>query len=108
MGDYAGARALDAAAPTSENDPQYHLYRGLVLLRLRVRRAANELRRARALSPSAVEPSTSYYEGLARPTPTTPTGRARRSTASRARPARRGRPRPSARSGSSPGRRRAR
>jgi tetratricopeptide (TPR) repeat protein len=67
MGDYAGAReALDAAAPTSENDPQYHLYRGLVLLQAaESEQAANELRRARALSPSAVEPSASYYEGLA-------------------------------------------
>ena len=67
MGDYEGAReALDAAAPTAENDPQYHLYRGLVLLQAaKSEEAANELRRARALSPSAVEPSASYYEGLA-------------------------------------------
>jgi len=66
MGDYPGAReALDAAAPTSQDDPQYHLYRGLVLLEeARSAEAARELARARALGPD-VDPGASYYEGLA-------------------------------------------
>ncbi len=66
MGDYPGAReALDAAAPSSQNDPQYHLYRGLVLLEeARSAEAANELARARSLG-SNVDPGASYYEGLA-------------------------------------------
>ncbi len=67
MGDYAGAsEALDAAAPSAQNDPQYHLYRGLVLLQsARSAEAARELARARSLGPSRVEPGASYYEGLA-------------------------------------------
>jgi tetratricopeptide (TPR) repeat protein len=66
MGDYPGAReALDAAAPAAENDPQYHLYRGLLLLQeARSADAARELARARSLGAS-VEPGASYYEGLA-------------------------------------------
>lgn len=66
MGDYAGSReALDAAAPTAQQDPQYHLYRGLVLLQeARSAEAARELGRARAVGPG-VDPSASYYEGLA-------------------------------------------
>lgn len=67
MGDYEGAReALDRAAPTAQDDPQYHLYRGLVLLQAaRSEEAARELARARTLGPSTVEPGASYYEGLA-------------------------------------------
>jgi tetratricopeptide (TPR) repeat protein len=67
MGDYAGAEeALDQAAPTAQNDPQYHLYRGLVLLQAaRSAEAARELARARAIGPDRVEPGASYYEGLA-------------------------------------------
>ena len=66
MGDYAGAReALDAAAPSAQDDPQYHLYRGLVLLEAaRSAEAARELARARSLG-SEVDPGASYYEGLA-------------------------------------------
>jgi tetratricopeptide (TPR) repeat protein len=66
-GDYAGAaEALDAAVPTSEEDPLYNMYRGLVLLQEgRAAEAAQHLTRARALQPGAVEPSASYYEGLA-------------------------------------------
>jgi tetratricopeptide (TPR) repeat protein len=67
MGDYEGAReALDRAAPTAQQDPQYHLYRGLVLLEeARNAEAARELARARAIGPDRVEPGASYYEGLA-------------------------------------------
>ena len=67
MGDYEGAReALDQAAPAAEGDPQSHLYRGLGLLQAaRSAEAADELARARALGPDAVEPGASYYEGLA-------------------------------------------
>jgi tetratricopeptide (TPR) repeat protein len=67
MGDYDGSReALDRAAPTAQDDPQYHLYRGLVLLQAaRSGEAARELARARTLGPSTVEPGASYYEGLA-------------------------------------------
>jgi tetratricopeptide (TPR) repeat protein len=66
MGDYAGAReALDAAAPAAPNDPQLHLYRGLLLLQeARSEEAARELAHARSLG-SRVEPGASYYEGLA-------------------------------------------
>jgi tetratricopeptide (TPR) repeat protein len=66
MGDYPGAReALDAAAPGAENDPQLHLYRGLLLLQeARSEEAAQELARARSLG-SHLEPGASYYEGLA-------------------------------------------
>ena len=67
MGDYAGSReALDLAAPTAQDDPQYHLYRGLVLLQeARSAEAARELARAREIGPTRVEPGASYYEGLA-------------------------------------------
>jgi tetratricopeptide (TPR) repeat protein len=67
MGDYEGSReALDQAAPSAQDDPQYHLYRGLVLLQAaRSAEAARELARARTLGPGAVEPGASYYEGLA-------------------------------------------
>jgi tetratricopeptide (TPR) repeat protein len=67
MGDYEGSReALDAAAPTAQQNPQYHLYRGLVLLQeARSEEAARELARARTVGPARVEPSASYYEGLA-------------------------------------------
>jgi tetratricopeptide (TPR) repeat protein len=67
MGDYAGSReALDRAAPTAQDDPQYHLYRGLVLLQeARSAEAARELARAREMGPTRVEPGASYYEGLA-------------------------------------------
>ena len=67
MGDYAGSRAaLDEAAPTSQDDPQYHLYRGLVLLQeARSAEAARELARARSIDPGRVDPGASYYEGLA-------------------------------------------
>jgi tetratricopeptide (TPR) repeat protein len=67
MGDYDGAReALDRAAPTAQDDPQYHLYRGLVLLQeARSAEAARQLARARAIGPDRVEPGASYYEGLA-------------------------------------------
>jgi tetratricopeptide (TPR) repeat protein len=66
MGDYAGSReALDRAAPSAQDDPQYHLYRGLVLLQAaRSEEAARELGRARTLG-LGVEPGASYYEGLA-------------------------------------------
>jgi tetratricopeptide (TPR) repeat protein len=67
MGDFAGAsEALDRAEAGSANDPQYHLYRGLVLLQeARAAEAADALARARALVPARVEPGASYYEGLA-------------------------------------------
>lgn len=67
MGDYAGSReALDQAAPTAQDDAQYHLYRGLVLLQeARSAEAARELARAREMGPTRVEPGASYYEGLA-------------------------------------------
>jgi tetratricopeptide (TPR) repeat protein len=67
MGDYEGAReALDRAAPSAQDDPQYHLYRGLVLLQeARSAEAARQLARARAIGPDRVEPGASYYEGLA-------------------------------------------
>jgi len=67
MGDYEGSReALDAAAPAAQQNPQYHLYRGLVLLQeARSEEAARELARARAVGPTRVEPGASYYEALA-------------------------------------------
>jgi tetratricopeptide (TPR) repeat protein len=67
MGDYEGSReALDAAAPAAQQNPQYHLYRGLVLLQeARSAEAARQLARARAIGPDRVEPGASYYEGLA-------------------------------------------
>lgn len=67
MGDYAGSRAaLDEAAPGAQDDPQYHLYRGLVLLQeARSAEAARELARARAINPGRVDPGASYYEGVA-------------------------------------------
>ena len=67
MGDYAGASAaLDAAAPTAQDDPQYHLYRGLVLLQqARSEEAARSLGRARSLGLGGGAAAASYYEGLA-------------------------------------------
>jgi tetratricopeptide (TPR) repeat protein len=67
MGDYEGSReALDQVEPFAQENPQYHLYRGLVLLQAaRSAEAAHELARARTLGPGAVEPGASYYEGLA-------------------------------------------
>jgi len=66
LGDTEGAHeALDAAAPASQQDPEYHLYRGLVLLQQgRSAAAARELARARSLG-ADVDPAASYYEGLA-------------------------------------------
>lgn len=66
MGDYAGAReALDAAAPSAQNNPEYHLYLGLVLLQeASSAEAAAELTLARTLGPE-IDPGASYYEGLA-------------------------------------------
>ena len=67
QGDLVGARsALDAAAPNSQDDARFHLYRGLLLLQgADSASAVGALQRARDLNPLAVEPSASYYEGLA-------------------------------------------
>lgn len=66
LGDLAGAeRALDAAAATSDERAEYHLYRGLIQLqKTESSAAARSLDRARRISP-AVEPTASYYAGLA-------------------------------------------
>lgn len=67
QGDLDGARtALDAAAPHAGDRAEYHLYRGLLLLQAaESESAAASLERARDLNPLAVEPSASYYAGLA-------------------------------------------
>lgn len=67
LGDLDGAQAaLDAAAPTSQERAEFHLYRGLLLLQnAQSREAALALDRARAIAPNAVEPTASYYAGLA-------------------------------------------
>lgn len=66
LGDLQGAEAsLQAAESTSQDRAEYHLYRGLLeLQRAESGRAARSLDRARELSP-AVEPTASYYAGLA-------------------------------------------
>lgn len=67
LGDFAGAReALDDAAPASRERAEYHLYRGLLLLQASdVAGAADALDRARRIAPDLVEPTASYYAGLA-------------------------------------------
>ena len=67
LGDFAGARiALDEAAPTSGDRAEYHLYNGLLLLQAADSSgAADSLDRARRIAPEAVEPTASYYAGLA-------------------------------------------
>ncbi len=67
LGDLRGAQtALDAAAPSSQARAEFHLYRGLLLLQsAQAREAAEALDRARQLSPATVEPTASYYAGLA-------------------------------------------
>ena len=58
--------ALDRAQPTSADRAEYHLYRGFLLLpdAEQSAEAAAAMARARELSPS-VEPTASYFEGLA-------------------------------------------
>jgi len=67
QGDLVGAReALDAAAPRSGDRAEYHLYRGLLLLQsAESARDAVELERARHRAAGRVEPTASYYAGLA-------------------------------------------
>jgi tetratricopeptide (TPR) repeat protein len=67
LGDLAGARAaLAAAEATSSGRAEYQLYRGLLLLQeAELRPAAAALERARDLNPDVVEPTASYYAGLA-------------------------------------------
>ncbi len=67
LGDLSGARqALDAATASSADRAEYHLYNGLLLLQATDSAgAARSLDRARQLSPESVEPTASYYAGLA-------------------------------------------
>lgn len=67
LGDFEGARAaLDTAAPLSGERAEYHLYHGLLLLQESdASGAADSLDRARRIAPEAVEPTASYYAGLA-------------------------------------------
>jgi len=67
QGDLVGSEAaLDAAAATSSERTEYHLYRGLILLQqAKAGAAAIELERARETAPGPAEPTTSYYSGLA-------------------------------------------
>lgn len=63
--DEAEAR-LARAEPTHGDDPELHLYRGLILLeRGQAAAAAARLERARRLDPARVEPVASYFAGLA-------------------------------------------
>lgn len=65
LGDLGRAeQALGAAAATSQDRAEYHLYSGLLQLQRQPGDAARSLDRARSLSP-AVEPTASYYAGLA-------------------------------------------
>ena len=62
--DLAG-QALDAAQATSEGRAEYHLYRGLLLANTAPRRAGAAFDRARGISADAVEPTASYFAGIA-------------------------------------------
>jgi tetratricopeptide (TPR) repeat protein len=67
QGDLQGAEeALEVARATSQDRAEFHLYDGLILLQAaESRAAAMALDRARELAPEAVEPTASYYAGLA-------------------------------------------
>ncbi|MFI5316956.1 MAG: tetratricopeptide repeat protein [Myxococcota bacterium] len=64
---YAGARqALEAARASSAGQARFELYDGLVLLQEKKRsEGIAALERARKADPSLVEPTASYFEGLA-------------------------------------------
>ncbi|HTO69347.1 MAG TPA: tetratricopeptide repeat protein [Myxococcota bacterium] len=64
---YTGARqALEAARATSAGDARFELYDGLVLLQEGKRaEGVAALERARKADPKLVEPTASYFEGLA-------------------------------------------
>lgn len=66
-GDVEGAlRALELVPTAQHADPEYDLYRGLILLgRGDPEAAAQVLARARDADPMAMEPIASYYEGVA-------------------------------------------
>jgi tetratricopeptide (TPR) repeat protein len=62
----AAERILDAASSRLSGRPEYHLYRGLLLLRRNeAQSAARELEAARRAGPERVEPAASYYAGVA-------------------------------------------
>jgi tetratricopeptide (TPR) repeat protein len=67
QGDLEGAgTALESARTHSQDQAEFHLYEGLILLQAaESRAAATSLERARNLDPEAVEPTASYYAGLA-------------------------------------------
>jgi tetratricopeptide (TPR) repeat protein len=67
VGDLEGARrALDAMPPSATQRPEYHLYRGLLLLQdAENAQAGAAFDRARELAPSAMEPAATYYSGVA-------------------------------------------
>lgn len=65
-GDFTGAEQALAAAASLEQDAEYQLYRGMLLLqRGDAAAAAAALERARSLDAARVEPVASYYLGLA-------------------------------------------
>jgi tetratricopeptide (TPR) repeat protein len=62
----AAERVLEAASARLSGRPEFHLYRGLLLLqRDEARSAARELEAARRAGPERVEPAASYYAGVA-------------------------------------------
>jgi tetratricopeptide (TPR) repeat protein len=65
--DLDGAReALDAMPASAQQRPEYHLYRGLLLLdRTENAAAAEAFDRARELAPGEMQPIAAYYSGLA-------------------------------------------
>jgi len=67
VGDLEGARrALDAMPLSATQRPEYHLYRGLLLLEGSQNRQAGEaFDRARELAPAEMEPIAAYYSGVA-------------------------------------------
>ncbi len=67
VGDLAGARqALDSLPANATQQPEYHLYRGLLLLEAaQSAEAGAAFDRARELAPTEVEPIAAYYSGVA-------------------------------------------
>jgi tetratricopeptide (TPR) repeat protein len=67
VGDLEGARqALDDLPASAPQRPEYHLYRGLLLLESAESAAAGAaFERARALAPTEMDPVASYFSGVA-------------------------------------------
>jgi tetratricopeptide (TPR) repeat protein len=67
VGDLEGARrALDTMPASATQRPEYHLYRGLILLEgAKNAQAGEAFDRARELAPREMEPIAAYYSGVA-------------------------------------------